>query len=77
MMTVNHYADLVLQILDTNDIEMYLEDHEVEWVVDCFNRGFPPSLCAFGLADCRDVYWATIQQELMWDRIDEQLKRAA
>jgi hypothetical protein len=77
MMTVNRYADLVIQILETNDIDMWLEDHEVEWVVDCHHRGFPPSLCAFGLADCREAYQAVMREEQMYDRIDAQLMRKA
>ena len=78
MMTVNDYAAKVTEIMDWNDMTpLFLEDHEVEWVVDCFNRGFPPSLCTFGIGDCREAYAAEMRRQKLWQRVDELLARAA
>lgn len=79
MMTVKSYMKKVEEILDFNEIDTFdiyaLE--EDKWMKECCRLGIPPSICAFSIGDTREAYEAELIRERMYDRIDEQLRRAA
>lgn len=72
------YSDKVFDIMVQNEMDPWLEDHEIKMVVLCHeDRTIKPSDCAFIIGDGRERYQAVMREEQMYDRIDEQLRRAA